>query len=155
MSFIYTFINTQVNCFCMIKLYMMISVNGIFTNSFLSKPECLLSQKAHFNSPKPWRVLIPSFSFLSFFLLLSAVCLLLLLTPFCLDQTFPKSFPKLGSAWLSLAQLGSAWLSLAQLKVSFLFYYGSNWPTPIATTIAYSDKHFWNLQAALGIYVSA
>ena len=61
-----------------------------------------------FNSPKPWRVLIPSFSFLSFFLLSSsAFCLLLLLTSFYFDQTFHKSF-QLGLAWFSLTQLGSA-----------------------------------------------
>ena len=58
----------------------------------------------YFNSPKPWRVLIPSFSFL---LLLSPFCLLLLLTSFYFDQTFHKSF-QLGLAWFSLTQLGSA-----------------------------------------------
>merc|ERR1712020_147318 len=61
---------------------------------------------------------------LFFFLLLSGFCLLVLLTPFYLDQTFPKAFSNLsarlsmaqvGSGWLSLAQLGSAWLNLAQL----------------------------------------
>ena len=54
-----------------------------------------------FNSPKPWRVLSPSFLLLSSS---SAFCLLVLFTPFYLDQTFPKSFPNL-SARLSLAQL--------------------------------------------------
>ena len=60
--------------------------------------------KPLFNSPKRWRVLIPSFSFL---LLSSAFCLLLLLTSFYFDQTFHKSF-QLGLAWFSLTQLGSA-----------------------------------------------
>ena len=63
-----------------------------------------------FNSPKPWRVLSPSFLILSSS---SAFCLLVLFTPFYLDQTFPKSVPNL-SARLSLAWLGSAWLSATQ-----------------------------------------
>ena len=41
------------------------------------------------------------------FLLLSAFCLLVLLTPFYLDQTFHKTF-QLGLAWFNLTQLGSA-----------------------------------------------
>jgi len=71
------------------------------------------------SSSSSWRVLIPSFH-LSFFLsfLLSAFCLLVLLSPFYLDQTFPKSF-QLGLAWLSLAQLGSAWLSFAFVLLYF------------------------------------
>ena len=44
------------------------------------------------------------FFLLSFFL--SSFCLLVLLSTFYLDQTFPKSF-QLGLAWLSLTQLDS------------------------------------------------
>ena len=88
---------------------------------------------------------------LFFFFLLSSSFfpyfpLLVLLTPFNLDQTFPKSFPNLTvrlsiaqlvsaclslsqlvSAWLSLAQFGSAWLSLAQLCFALLLFYFIFW----------------------------
>ena len=68
-----------------------------------------------FNSPMPWRVLIPSFQILSSF------CLLVLFTPFYLGQTFPKSLTfQLGSDWLRLTQLDSAWLSLTQLGSAWL-----------------------------------
>ena len=47
------------------------------------------------------------FLFLLFrFFFLSSFCLLVLLSTFYLDQTFPKSF-QLGLAWLSLTQLDS------------------------------------------------
>ena len=67
---------------------------------FKNRLQMLWSNWIIFNSPKPWRVLIPSFQillsfFLSFFL--SSFYLLVLLSTFLLDQTFPKSF-QLGSA---------------------------------------------------------
>ena len=66
-----------------------------------------------FNSPKPWRVLIPSFSFLSS----SSFFRLLPITPFnsLLSCSAWLSLVQLDSAWLCMTQLGSAWLSLAQL----------------------------------------
>ena len=59
--------------------------------------------------------------FFFFFFFLSAFCLLVLLTPFYLDQTFPKSFPNL-TVWLSLAQLVLAWLSFALLCFCFTLF---------------------------------
>ena len=67
-----------------------------------------------------------------FLLLSSAFCLLVLLTPFYLDQTVHKSF-QFGLAWFSLTQLNSAWPSLAQLGSSWLsfalllFYFIIEW----------------------------
>ena len=102
-----------------------------------------------FNSPKPWRVSSPSFLLLSSS---SAFCLLVLFTPFYLDQTFPKSFPNL-SARLSLAWLGLACLSLARLSLAqLLFYFIFEWNYKPQLG-EFQSKAFWTCLLGLCIVI--
>ena len=86
-----------------------------------------------FNSPKPWRVLIPSFQFFCKFCQLGVLPFHFILFPLLTLKTHPNlawlSLAQLGSAWLGLAHLGSAWLSLAQLGSAWLSFaqLGSAW----------------------------